>query len=57
LAANCSISPLWIVVFADNSPSEVFSLALDDWLDGAAARIRHLVKIKETWFFPMLLAL
>jgi hypothetical protein len=27
-------------VFADNSPSQVFSLAVDDWFDGAATGIR-----------------
>jgi hypothetical protein len=56
LAANCSISPLWIVVFADNSASEVFSLALNDRFNGPAARISAKLE-EETEFFPMLLAL
>ena len=51
LAANCSISPLRIVVFADNSPCEVFSLALNDRFNGQTARIS--AKLQETRFFTI----
>ena len=39
MAADRGISPLRIVVFANNSPRQVFSITVDDRLNGTAAEI------------------